>query len=304
MTGKAGIIKIPENLKNPITNPLVILFTRLNELNGFLFLLHSHLDGSKRSITYALEKGKRDFSSLFAGSALVIIDLSELSADKWPRYYSVSRFSAEGEEYLRIIDDLVNRESAWTISQAYEAFETFLKEILATFFTENSNEKKYRNEFHNSLKLIKHKPRKTLDPDSVKDRRILISKYYQNTELFTLIRNIAPEFSRLEKQNSRGLDLTVWYRVITEARHGITHSNCLIKKQKIEDWTQYEHHILAEQLKATLDNQGYMLNPTMEDARIILTLFAEYGFLVFKCLSEIANYDFSNILTHPPPKGD
>lgn len=297
MTGKVRIIKIPENLNNPIINPLVILFKRLNELNGFLFLFHSHLERNKRSIVYSIEKGKYNYSRLFAGSALVIRDLSEFPDDKWARYYSISVFSTEGEEYIKIADDLINRESAWTVSQAYEAFETFLKEILATFLIENRNNQKYSEELLESLTKLKRKPRKSLNPALVDNWRIFISEYYKNDELLILLRKIVPDLNKIEKRNNRALDLTIWYGVITEARHSITHSDRLIKNQRMKGWSQYEYLILSEQLNGSFNHQGYLLNPTMENAKNILTLFDEYGFIIFKSLSELENYDYSNILT-------
>jgi len=299
MTGKFGIIKISENLNNPIINPLIILFQRLNQLNGFLFLFHSHLERNKRSIIYSVKKGKFDYSRLFAGSALVIRDLSEFPANKWARYYSISVFSTEGEGYIKIADDLIIRESALTISQAYEAFETFLKNTTATFLGTNSNNKKYENEFQNGLHRFNKKRGKSLNPTSFDYWIEFINhSYKKNDEILTLLRKITPELDKLERQNNRALDLTVWYCVLTEVRHAITHSNLLIKNQKMNNWSQSERYILSGQINGVFNQYGYMLNPTMKNAKDILSLFAEYGFIIFKCLSKLEHYDFSNILTH------
>ncbi len=299
MSTKSRNVEIPENSNNPIVQPLTKLFEQLNTLNGFLFHLNSHLCNHRRQIMDLINGGKLDLSRLTAGSSLVIRDLSEFPEDGWARYYPAGAFSTQGEEYIQIIDDLISRESAWTISQAYEAFESFLKNTTATFLNTSDNHKKYEAVFQNNLNNFRKKRGKSLNPTVVAYWIEFINySYKKNDEIFGLLRMIAPELSRLEKRNNRTTDLTVWYTVITEVRHGITHSNRVIKNERIKGkWLQNEHSLLLKQINCVVNNHDYILNPTMKSATNILSLFGEYGFVIFKCLSKLENYDLSNILT-------
>lgn len=288
------IIERLEKSNNPISQPTVVLFKRLNELYGHLFLLDNHLNNHRKCIIDLVNNGKLDFSKLLAGSALVIRDLSEFPPDGWPRTYPTDSFSVRGEEYIQIIDDLICRYAAWTISSAYETFETFQKNIIFDFLNISDNYGKYERVFQDKLSEFKEKSN-PFDRTLIEDWTKFVKYAYKN-KFFRLIRTITPELKTVEKQNNQSIDLTVWYTVITEVRHAVTHFNRLIKNCRIRKWQPNHHALLANQINVVCDQHGYALNPTIKNARDILILFAEYGFAIFKCLSELENYDLGNIL--------
>ena len=104
--------------ENPFIKPCNELFAKLNITYGLLFHLVSHLNNYRKSIKYQLEQNNLDVSTLAAGSALIIQDLTESTEDNWARYYPTGSFGSRGEDYLNVVDNLIHRESAWTISQA------------------------------------------------------------------------------------------------------------------------------------------------------------------------------------------
>lgn len=67
-------------------------------------------------------------------------DLTEWPPDGWARYYAPGpAFIVSEDEYLELLDELERNESAYTAAQAYEAFDTFLKESIAAYFFHNNS---------------------------------------------------------------------------------------------------------------------------------------------------------------------
>jgi hypothetical protein len=122
---------------NPFNTPLYELFYHLNTLNGLLFTLDNQLSNFEKLYRESISKTSFDIPIIFSGASLVIRDLTEWPKDGWARYYPSRKFSLKGEEYFKIIRLLLARESAWTVSQAYEAYEKFLKDISATLLVES-----------------------------------------------------------------------------------------------------------------------------------------------------------------------
>ena len=122
---------------NPLNTPLYDFFYHLNTLNGLLFTLKNQLNNFEKLYRDSISKTSFDISRIFSGTSIVIRDLTEWPESGWARYYPSGKFSSKGEEYFELIRVLLARESAWSISQAYEAYEKFLKDISATFLLEN-----------------------------------------------------------------------------------------------------------------------------------------------------------------------
>jgi hypothetical protein len=284
---------------NPIQAPLDDLFLHLNILNGLLFHLESHLENLRKLFKESIVKSNIDPSYIFAGASLVIRDLTERPENKWAVYYPSGRFFSQGEEeYLQKGNDLLCREATWTISQGYEAFETFLKDITATYVF-------IHREHADAEKLEKLDPmlrKELLEPTDVEYWKEFIRKAYsKNVDLLKFLRKIAPELDEVEKRNSRNIDLTEWYVVVTEVRHAATHSNMLIKSEKMRSWSQERHELLNHFFPGTYIDGNYRLEPGRKDAETNLVLFAEYAFGVFKSLSKVQHYEW-NILSRQAKK--
>ena len=102
-----------------------------------MFTLDGQLKNFEKLYRDSISESSFDISMVFSGASLVIRDLTEWPESGWARYYPSGKFSSKGEEYFELIKVLLAREYAWTVSQAYEAFERFLKDISATFLCEN-----------------------------------------------------------------------------------------------------------------------------------------------------------------------
>lgn len=264
----------------------------MNTLNGLLSNLENQLNNFKKLYKDSISKMSFDISKIFSGYSLVIRDLTEWPKDGWARYYSSGKFTSKGEEYFELIKVLLARVSAWTVSQAYEAFEKYLKDISATFLLENQ-------QLAETKKVEKFKSAEKSNNLSMTDitfwREYLGYCNKTNTERLKLLRKICSDISKGETENNRIIDLKDWFGVVEEVRHSATHSNFIIKTSRIKNWSEAKRNILKEYFPGINLEQGYRLDITSKNARFCLNLLSEYSFQIYKFLSISRGYDW-NIL--------
>ena len=274
---------------NPLDGPIYDLFYRLNVLNGMLFTIGGQLDSFEKLYRESLSEASFDTSIVFSGTSLVIRDLTEWPASGWAVYYPSGVFSTKGEEYFKLISVLLARESSWTISQSYEAFEKFLKDISATFFRENQGlaETKKVEKFESDKKSG------NLAKTDIAYWRGYIDYHYQtNAEKLKLLRKICPDIPMGEKKNNRVVDLTEWFTVVKEVRDAATHSDFTIRAYRMKNWSQSKRNMLEKFFSGVSVDQEYKLNTTSKNAECCLQLFSEYSFQIYKFLSISRGYDW------------
>jgi hypothetical protein len=283
---------------NPLYTPIYDLFYHLNTLNGLLYTLDNQLSNLEKLYRESISKTPFDISIIFSGASLAIRDLTEWPEDGWARYYPSGGFSSKGEEYFKLIKVLLARESAWTVTQAYEAFERFLKDISATFLCENQD----LAEIKNVEKFESDKKSKNLiKTDTVYWRTYVDYHYRTNSDKLKFLRKLCPDISKGETQNNRVIDLTEWLGVVKELRHCSTHSNFIIKTGRMKNWSKTKQEILKKYFPGNIHEDGYQPNITSKYATFCLELFSEYSFQIFKFLSLLKGYDW-NILNKQKEK--
>ncbi len=283
---------------NPLNTPIYDLFYHLNTLNGLLFTLDSQLRNFEELYRESISNTSFDISIVFAGASLAIRDLTEWPESGWARYYPSGGFSSKGEEYFKLIKLLLARESAWTVSQAYEAFERFLKDISATFLSENQN----FAEINNIEKFeLDKKSKNLIKTDNVFWRTYIDYHYRTNSGKLKFLRKLCPAISESEVQNNRVIDLTEWFGVVEEIRHCATHSNFILKIERMKNWSKTKQEILKKYFPGDIVEEGYHLNINSKNATFCLELFSEYSFQIFKSLSLLKGYDW-NILNKKKEK--
>ena len=278
---------------NPLNPPIYDLFYHLNTLNGLLFTLDDQLKNFEKLYRDSISKSSFDISVIFSGARLVIRDLTECPEGGVARYYYTSgKFSSKGEEYFELIRVLLARDSAWTVSQAYEAYEKFLKDISATLFLENQQLVEPRK----VEKFESDKKSHNLEKTGISFWRTYLDFHYKtNTEKLKFLRKICPDISKGETHNNRVINLTDWFAVVEELRHSATHSNFIIRTGRMKNWSKAKREILKKYFPGNNTERGYQLNITNKDATFCLELFSEYSFQVYKFLSISRRYDW-NIL--------
>lgn len=281
------------SIQNPLCPPLNHLFERLAVYNGFL----QHLENQRKNyiplLKRAFEQQNLDPSIMMAGAAFAIKDIT-ISPALFRGYFVVGNAITHNmEEYQGMLEIVFQRNTAWIVGQAYEAFETFLKDIMATYLRHN----------HTDISLdILHE----LKPSAKNDRSLLESGLSQNeieywrtcittsrwnsAKILTRIREkIAPQIVDLEKANDQIIDLVQWFDIVSETRHAVTHSDCVIKSNKIDPlWNK---NLLDQLFPGIKTETGYEIKISVNEAEQNLIIFAEYAHLIFKALSDVQKYD-------------
>lgn len=274
---------------NPLFPTLQELFENLNLLRGLLFVLEKRFDNYRKQII----NNNVDLSYLFAGSSLVIRKLTESPKNGWAKYYPTGKFIANGQKYLEALDQLIERESAWTMSQGYERFESFLLDIV-TIFLVNNNKFAKKEEKKSKLKELKTKYKlKKPQINNYDLWRSVLKGYYKDKKI--ILENIlewAPNFKDAIENNNRNINLLKWYPVVKDVRNAATHSNLIIKNEILQKILQSQERkaILEEYFPGEQLSIGYKLILSKK-TDCNLKIFAEFACEIFKNLSIIANYD-------------
>ncbi len=82
----------------------------------------------------------------------------------------------------------------------------------------------------------------------------------------------------------------MWHTVVAEVRHAAVHSNMLLKHTRTRSWGHAHVALLEAAFGTVSEPRGYVLHPERKHAQEALTLFAEYGYAVFKELTQLAGY--------------
>jgi hypothetical protein len=289
-----------EETVNPFLESCNELFAKLNVLYGLLFHLENQLNNFRKSLMHQLEKSGLDLSVITAGSALVIRDLTEWPEDNWARYYPTGSFTSQGEKYLQVTDILLSRESAWAVSQAFEAFETFLKDITAVYLYNQPD-----NADKDALKKNASKLKKSdLKPSDIEYWKKFVRLTYRNgTKMLEYLRQLVPEIGEAEQHNNRAIDISAWFEVVSEVRHATTHTDLLIKSTRISSFSKTEDGLLRQYFPGNAVDVGYKLELNRKTAEKALNFFAEYAFLIFKYLSIKQGYNWQKFLKQSKKSG-
>lgn len=300
MLARRREIDVMNETVNPLLESFNELCAKLNVLYGLLFHLENQLNNFRKSLMHQLEERGLDLSVIAAGSALVIRDLTEWPEDNWARYYPTGSFTSRGEKYLQVTDVLLSRESAWAVSQAYEAFETFLKDITAVYLYNHSNSVDEDALKKNASTLKKS----CLEPSDIEYwRKFVRLTYRSGAKMLEYLRKLAPEIDSAEQYNNRKMDMSAWFEVVSEVRHATTHADLLIKSTRTNTFSKTADNLLKQYFPGNSVNVGYKLELNRKTAETAFNFFAEYAFLVFKYLSMKQGYNWQELLTRSKKSG-
>jgi len=269
------------------------LFRRANLLYGLLYQLERRIDDAKKNLKPIIKKtSKHKTPRVFIGSTLPVTDLDGSTDDGWLKWYPSGGFQVRDRRYLSSLDAIVSRNAAWAVSQGYEGFETFLKDISASYLYRNKSKA-------NSTKLTKFN-------DAPASSGLLLSKleYWRafvtyscrggrnNKKYFALLRNLAPGLSQGEVTNNRNLDLPKWYGAASEVRHAVTHADFELKPERWDGLTDDLKILSQLWFPCKMKSGRRLLNLSIKHAERDLRTFCEYGFMIFKHLSKTRDYDW------------
>jgi hypothetical protein len=93
-------------------------------------------------------------------------------------------------------------------------------------------------------------------------------------------------------KNNRSINLRDWYSAVSEVRHAATHSDFVIKRDRIRSLNPTVEKTLRERFDGSDEKGAYVLTPTREQAHAAIVCFAEYGYLIFKSAGHIVGFNW------------
>ncbi|MFT4523023.1 MAG: hypothetical protein ACI8ZN_001975 [Bacteroidia bacterium] len=267
--------------KNYFAPILQEFFDRVAHLEGTLY----HLNVALTEFSFAhLEKYifKGNQQEMMLGTALVISDLTGSHDNGWQiNYPTGSNYMVIVSEYKQESHELINRESRYTIAQAYEAFSKLIKDFLAKYCELNSSIFDGEISEPRSFNLC----RSFLD--TIKSERY-------NKGYFKILRSICASLEQFEANNNTNLSLTTWYKCLGFVRNKITHSDCKFTADDREyiRLTSIEKKYLNMYFNAIKEGDQFEISLPIELGKKHLKLICEYAFLIFKELSQTTGQEW------------
>lgn len=267
---------------NELEEPLDDLFKKIANLQGTLLHIENALTSYSKIFKQRYEESKVKFKDRvpdFAlGSSLIISDLTGETDNGWNYYYPTKRkHIVAASKYDHEIYYLIRRETGYSLAQGFEAFSTFLKDILATYFAEKSSE------------AIKLKVIDEIDwsTDINWKNKMRNNTGKNNKNLFKLIRRISNDFEYSEQNNNKEIDLQAWYSAYSLFRHKMTHSSGkLLKNDKeFKHFNPKEREYLKRYFPYRETDDVLIFEINRREGDLCLNILAEYAFLIFKELS-------------------
>lgn len=270
-------------MSNPIEKPLQNYFQRLTALNGVLHVIKSQSEIALSRLK-PHESDAPQALPMWYGSRLLLEDIGDIPHDLWRQFRPTEHvFVIHHGDAEEAFADILESINLFIVSQAYEAYETFLFDSVTYL--------------HHSLlapadkeKLKKWANKRNGYPSTVEDWHRYVRDTYRgksNSKLFRWIRHLAPQVEEVEdeKQNTLRVNLQDWFAAAAEVRHAATHSNGLVKTEQVRDLSSRKQAVLRISFPGVDGPDGYVLHLDTESAGRALQVFHSYAYAIHKSLS-------------------
>lgn len=241
-----------------------------------IFQVETHLNEFIKSRKDNLPKNlSKDFILPILGSKLVYRNVLTTKHE-----IAFSRF-VDIENIDEMTQEIKENYCNFCVSQSFEAFETFLKDILASYLVSD------KTFIENNTKLL------DLDTSNFQTCRAGIDKLSRqdnkyNKQLFNWLYKIDPELKKHEQTNFLRYNFVEWNVVMTEVRHSIIHSNSNLLKNKTTNWTDFESRLLRELF--TKKNTEHKIElSTYSNYDYIINIISQHGQLIYDRIKTATN---------------
>lgn len=241
---------------------------RVGLYKGFLFQTESHFAGTIRTHKWQSEKrAASDFIMPILGSKLLY------------RNPIIAKYEIA---YQHLIDEKNLEESVshlkkyyfnFVIAQCFEAFETYLKDIIAAFLVSYQENSRLNVD---------------IDTHTYESCRESLSKYSKtknryNKRLFKLLYKLEPEIDNIERSNILNFNFKEWYIVFAEIRHSIIHSNSQFESNKSTNWTAFQKTVLNQLFVNAKENETGDIS-TVEHYDYIIEIVSQHAYILYHYL--------------------
>ena len=250
---------------NPYKNHLLCFFETINDFKHISNRLNKVLSED-------LKKYSDENATYYSSTALIIGDWTGIIDNGWklPFHTGIDKITKR-EGYAREIKNVLSLQFGLSFAQCYEALETLIKNML---YVKIISDEKFRN-------LLSNK--KDYSRNSLKG----------GNELFDLIKKAGGDkFKEYSKQNNNNFKFKEIFVIFSEVWHAVTHSKGELATSKIPKNKYYQElfeHLLPLN---NLDSESTILKFEHKSLNHILVYLAEFGFQIFKTLSEEDAYEW------------
>lgn len=244
-------------------------------LNNFFEIITDFRHSSNRLNKVLLNDVKKytsENSKYSSVTSLIIGDWTSQTDNGWKLSYhtGVNKITLK-ENYSSEINRVLSRQFGFAFSQCYEALETLLKDMV---FIKINTDKAFKISLPKSKNYSRHHLR-------------------GGDDIFKLIKKAGgTKFQNYSKKNNSNFKFKEIYKILSEVRHALTHSKGVLKTSKIpkDDYYQrlFEHLFPLNKL----NKETVQLKFDFKVLNQLLVYLAEFGFQIFKILSEEDNYEW------------
>jgi hypothetical protein len=182
------------------------------------------------------------------------------------------------------------REAAWTVAQAFEAFEIFAKDFSALYLKRNPGQL--------STNAWTKRRRKTASPRPrtrhLRDYRAYVRSEFRGADdLVKRLRGSVPGIAIAEQEdiNVHQLDLADWLAVVAEVRHATIHGAGLLSPAQLKKLGPTRIKLLSKNFVGRQTSTGYQPTFGSEEAREAIQTFASYALMIYKEASALEGLD-------------
>ncbi|MAN28389.1 MULTISPECIES: hypothetical protein [Mesonia] len=250
-------------MKNPYKIYLDNFFETINDLKHTTNRIN-------KVLLKDVERYTKKEANFLSGTALIIGDWTGPTDNGWKKtFHTGIRKTTFKKNYASEIEKILSREFGLAFSQCYEALETLLKD----FVYQKIQTDKY----------FKEKLNKEYSRESLKG----------GEDIFKMIKKASGKrFLKYSNDNNSNFKFSELFRIFSEVRHSITHSKGQLNSSKIFKNKYYKD--LFEYLFPLnkLENDFIQLKFDYKSLNNLLNYLAEFGYQIFKILSEEDNYEW------------
>jgi hypothetical protein len=219
-----------------------------------------------------VEKYSAEGATYLSATSLIIGDWTGPTDNGWKLNYhtGVNKITFK-ENYSNEIDKVLSREFGLAYAQCYEALETLLKDII---YIKINTDKAFKNSLPENKDFSRH---------CLKG----------GDDIFKLIKKAGKRrFQNYSKKNNTNFKFKEIFKIFSELRHAITHSQGILKTSKIPNNNYYkslfEYLLPLNEIK----EETILLKFKYKTLDRLLIYLTEFGYQIFKILSEEDNYEW------------
>lgn len=268
-------------MSNPVEEPLDGFFNRITALDGVLNVIKSQSSIALSTLKRHESNNPQTLPKIWLGCRVLLEDIGDIPDDRWRRFHPTDHvFVIRSEDAEQAYADILERINLFVVSQAYEAYETFLLDSVAYLHcaapatVDKRKQKKWGE---------KHGPLSTKEQYRQYVRGTYRGK--NNSKLLSWIRKLASQVEGVEKHNTLTMDLQDWFAATSEVRHAATHSYGVVKAERMRHLSEQQKAILRSRFPGVDGPDGYVLHLDTKSAERALGTFHNYAYAIHKSLS-------------------